>query len=143
MKVRRFACALTWLCVAACAPKDPITIRGAWIRAPAPGLEVAAGYLDIVNSGRDPIALTGAESPAAGSIEIHTETHDGDVMQMRQIETVAIPRGQTVSLAPGGIHLMLLKFTGTTASIPVTLTFDDGSRRDVAFELRSLDGGRP
>jgi copper(I)-binding protein len=143
MNARSFVFALTCLCFAACTPKDPITIGSAWIRAPAPGLGVAAGYLDIVNSSAAPIALTGATSPAADSVEIHTESHDGDMMQMRRIDALTIPSGQTVSLAPGGTHLMLLKFTGTAAPIRVTLMFDDGSRRDVEFDLRALDGGPP
>jgi copper(I)-binding protein len=62
---------------------------------------------------------------------------------MRQLESLSIPRGQTVSLAPGGTHLMLLQFSGSTSPVPVTLEFDDGSKREVAFELRALDGGRP
>jgi len=128
---------------AACAPKDPIVVRNAWVRAPAPGLAVAAGYLDIANDGPSTVELTGASSPAADTIEIHTESHDGDMMQMRQIEHLPIPSGQTVSLAPGATHLMLLQFKGGTGRIPVTLTFSDGSRRDVEFELRALDGGRP
>jgi copper(I)-binding protein len=139
-----FLIALACLFATACAPKDPITVRNAWVRAPAPGLSVAAGYLDIANAGPTTVALTGANSPAAGTIEIHTEIHDGDMMQMRQIENVPIPAGQTVSLAPGGTHLMLLQYRGTaTRRVPLTLTFSDGRRREVEFELRSLDGGSP
>jgi periplasmic copper chaperone A len=127
------------LLLAACAPKDPIAIGNAWIRAPAPGLAVAAGYVDIANAGPGPIALTGARSPAAGTIEIHVETREGDMMQMRRIESVPIPSGQTVSLAPGGTHLMLLRFAGTTSRLPVTLEFSDGTQREVEFELRPID----
>jgi len=140
---RRVLATLFCLLAAACAPKDPITLRNAWVRTPAPGLAVAAGYLDIANTGTATIALTGATSPAAGAIEIHTETHDGDMMQMRQIDSLSIPSGQTVSLAPGGTHLMLLQFKTAGPRVPMTLNFSDGSRRDVEFELRSLDGGPP
>jgi len=131
------------LTLAACAPNDPLTVSHAWVRAPAPGLAVAAGYLDIRNASSTPVALTGASSSAAGSIEIHSETHDGDMMQMRQIDSIPIASGQTVSLAPGGTHLMLLQFTGKGTHVPITLTFSDGTHRDVEFELRAVDGGQP
>ena len=140
MRLRALAALLCF--VAACAPKDPITVRNAWVRAPAPGLAVAAGYFDIANGGPSTIELTGASSPAAGAIEIHTESRDGDMMQMRRIERLPIPSGQTISLAPGATHLMLLQYRSVAARIPMTLTFSDGSRRDVEFELRALDGGR-
>ena len=141
MRLRALAALICF--AAACAPKDPIDVRNAWVRAPAPGLAVAGGYLDVTNAGPATIALTGASSPAAGTIEIHTETHDGDMMQMRRIESLPIPSGQTVSLAPGGTHLMLLQYNGAASRVPVTLTFSDGSRRDVEFEVRAPDGGRP
>jgi periplasmic copper chaperone A len=129
------------LCAAACTPSDPIEITGAWLRPPAPGLQVAAGYFDIVNHGATPLELVGAHSDAAGSIEIHSETHDGDMMQMRQLDSVALPPGQSVSFSPGGMHLMLLQFTGVTSPhIPITLQFSDGSQRVVEFELRTLTG---
>lgn len=131
------------LTLAACAPSDTLTVSHAWVRAPAPGFAVAAGYLDIHNGGSTSVALTGASSSAAGSIEIHSETHDGDMMQMRQIDSVPIASGQTASFAPGGTHLMLLQFSGSGPRVPITLTFSDGTHRDVEFELRALDGGQP
>jgi len=142
--VRLRALAALLCFAAACAPKDPITVRNAWIRAPAPGLAVAAGYLDITNGGPSTVDLTGVTSPAAETIEIHTESHDGDMMQMRRIERLPIPSGQTISLAPGATHLMLMQYRdrGVAVRIPVTLTFSDGSRREVEFEVRALDGGR-
>jgi hypothetical protein len=127
--------------MAACSPSDPIAISGAWLRPPAPGLQVAAGYFDVVNRGKTSIDLVAAHSDASRAIEIHTETRDGDVMQMRQLATVALPPGETVSFRPGGTHLMLLGFSGVTSSrVPITLQFSDGSQRVVPFEVRTLTG---
>ncbi len=129
------------LSCAACTHEDPIAITGAWLRPPAPGLHVAAGYANIVNRGDTPIDLIGASSAAAGAIEIHSQTLDGDMMQMRHLDMLTLPPDQTVKLEPGGTHLMLLQFVGATASpIPVTLTFSDGSHRVVSFEVRTLSG---
>ena len=88
--------------IAACDASEPIAVTHAWVRLPAPGLSVAAGYFDIVNRSTTPIALIGATSDAARSIEMHAESHDGDVMQMRQLDSVVLAPEQTVSFSPGG-----------------------------------------
>jgi periplasmic copper chaperone A len=132
------------LLVCACAPKDPIGVTNAWIRSPAPGTSVAAGYFDIVNRGATPVALVGARSDACASIELHTHIHDGDVMRMRRLDRVELPVSEPVAFASGGHHLMLIQFADvTTPSIPVTLTFSDGSELTVPFELRSVTGANP
>ena len=128
-------------CATACTPADPVDITNAWLRAPAPGLSVAAGYFDVVNRGNTPIELVGARSDSNGAIEIHTQVHDGDMMQMRQLDTVALPPEQTVSFTSGGRHLMVFAFNSVTSNpLPITLLFSDGSQRTVAFEVRDLNG---
>lgn len=129
------------LLTAACAPSEPLTVTNAWLRPPAPGLAVAAGYFDIVNHAKTPVDLVGARSDMAASIEMHTESGDGQMMQMRQLDKVTLAPQQTVSFGPGAMHLMLFKFTGATSKqIPITLLFSDGSQRTVAFDVRTLTG---
>ena len=129
------------LCATACTPADPINVSNAWLRAPAPGLSVAVGYFDVVNRGNIPIELVGARSDFNGAIEIHTHVHDGDMLQMRQLDTVALPPEQTVSFTSGGLHLMVFAFNSVTSNpLPITLLFSDGSQRTVAFEVRKLNG---
>ena len=129
------------LCATACTPADPIAVSNAWVRAPAPGQGVAAGYFDIVNHGPSAIALIGAHSDVARAIEIHTHIQDGDLMRMRKLDTVALGRDETVSFAAGGHHLMLLGFDAVTSSpIPITLLFSDATQRTVMFEMRTSSG---
>lgn len=131
----------TLVLLMACAPAETISVTNAWIRLPAPGTSVAAGYFDIANRGDTPIVLIGARSSAAPTIEMHTTEQAGDLMRMRRLERVEMPPGANVSFAEGGHHLMLLHFSGvTTATVPVTLLFADGSDLTVPFELRSVNG---
>jgi hypothetical protein len=134
--------AFAW--ITACARAEPVTVTNAWIRTPAPGTAVAAGYFEIVNHRDAPVVLSGARSGASPTIEIHTTEHDGDLMRMRQLERVELPAGAKVAFSEGGNHLMLLHFTGvTTGTVPVTLLFADGSQLTVPFELRSVTGTTP
>ena len=127
--------------IAACAPKEPVGVTNAWIRTPAPGMSVAAGYFDIVNRRDTPIVLVGARCSASSSIELHTTEHDGDLMRMRKLESIEVPAGAKTAFAEGRHHLMLMHFNGvTTPTVPVTLLFADGSELTVPFELRSVNG---
>ena len=140
--IARFATvAAVVLCVAACSRGDPIAVTDAWVRMPAPGMGVAAGYFNITNRGPAPVDLVDAHTDAAESVQIHAESHNGDMMQMRRLSTVTLPPGESVSFAPGGTHLMLLGFAAVTSpEIPITLRFSDGSQRVVEFETRALSG---
>jgi copper(I)-binding protein len=72
----------------------------------------AAGYLTIVSSSDQPDALVSASSPVAGSVEIHESTTDaGGMMGMHPVDRIEVPAGGTVTLQPGGFHLMLMGLT--------------------------------
>ncbi|ARA91987.1 hypothetical protein AWN76_001600 [Rhodothermaceae bacterium RA] len=94
-------------------------IEEAWAR-PAPfapavttsPLARTAAYLTIRNTGRAADRLIGAEADVARVVELHESRIDGGVMRMRPVEHITIDPGASVTLAPGGYHLMLLDLTG-------------------------------
>lgn len=92
--------------VAAGEVESSVKVANAWVRAPAPGQKTAGAYVELT-SGRD-AALVAAGSPAAARVEMHSSSVEGGVMRMRALSRVDLPAGQTVRLAPGGNHLMLV-----------------------------------
>jgi len=88
----------------------------------------APGFLSIRNEGGADDRLVSASSPAVQSVEIHEMSMDGGQMRMRALpEGLAIPAGQTVTLAPGGLHLMLIGVQAPLApgqTVPVELRFE-------------------
>lgn len=108
--------------------------------APMPsGVDVAAGYLVIDNQSASDDRLLTATSPRAARVEIHEMTMDGAVMRMRQIDGLAIPAGQSVSLAPGGLHLMFFGVTDPFAEgqeVPVELIFEHAGAMSVMLPVR-------
>lgn len=127
----------------ACSHPAALTVSDAWIRSPAPGGQTAAGYFKLANHTAKAVVLTGAQSDACASIEMHTTESDGTTMRMRPLDHVEVPPGGTVTFEPGGHHLMLLHYAGVTApTIDVTLRFEDGTNLRVPFEVRSLSGAR-
>ncbi|MGH6951490.1 MAG: copper chaperone PCu(A)C [Vitreimonas sp.] len=114
-----------------------LEVQDAWA-APTPGgVDVAAGYLTIVNDSGADDRLMSATSPRAERVEVHDMSFEGGVMRMRAVEDgLAVPAGTMVALEPGGQHLM---FHGVRAPfaegerIPVTLKFAQAG--DVSVEL--------
>lgn len=72
-------------------------------------------------------ALLSAEAATIAKVtELHTHTHDGDVMRMRKVERVPLPAGQEVRFVPGGLHVMLIGLKQPLRDgdrFPLTLTF--------------------
>ncbi len=99
-----------------------------WIRATPPRAQAAGGFLTITNTGDQPDRLIAVSSPLAATGEVHTMIVENEVMVMRPVEGgVEIPAGGSVSLAPGGLHIMFIDLKAPIAAgtdVPVTLTFE-------------------
>jgi hypothetical protein len=99
--------ALAGLAAAAlAAPPAVIVVSRAWTRPALVGMN-AAGYLTLANRGRAADRLTGAATADAARVSIHVSRQIGAVMTMRPVAGLDIPAGGSVTLAPGGYHLML------------------------------------
>lgn len=105
-----------------------IEISGAFTRATLPGAPVAGGFLTLTNTGAEDDLLVRVQSAIAREGQIHEMAMEGDVMKMRQItDGLVIPAGETVTLEPGGFHLMFMGLNAAIAqgdAVPVTLTFE-------------------
>jgi copper(I)-binding protein len=118
-----------------------------WARATPPSAPAGGGFLKITNTGTTPDRLVSASSPAAGLTQIHEMKMDGSVMRMREVEKgVEIPPGGSVTLAPGGYHLMMMQLKGPLtqgSKVPVTLVFEKAGKIDVELSVESMGAQAP
>ena len=84
-----------------------ISVDDPFARASAGMARVGAAFMTLRNAGSDD-KLVSASSPVAEHVELHGHIKDGDVMRMRSVESIDVPAGGSVQLAPGGLHLMLI-----------------------------------
>ena len=65
---------------------------------------------------------------------------DGEIaMTMQEVAAIALPAGETVSLEPGGLHVMLLDLPEPLEAgeeFELTLTLEDGEELVVGVEVR-------
>jgi periplasmic copper chaperone A len=118
-----------------------IEIEELWLRESVPGAENGAGFGKLRNIGEEDTALVSVAADIADDVEIHQHTHRNGEMVMEQIESLLIPAGETVSLRPGGYHIMLMGLherLATGESHSLTLHFADGSEQQLQVEVRDL-----
>lgn len=145
MKLKRW---IAVLALGTCVPTAwaaNVSVTDAWARATVQGQKVSGAYMQI-RSDAD-ARLLSVSSPSVPRVEIHEMKMDGDVMRMREVKSVELPKGKTVALEPGGFHLMLLNLKKPLAAgdvIPLTLVVESGGKQqtlDVTAETRAMGGG--
>lgn len=116
-----------------------LTISDAWIRAAPPGASMLAGYARLRNAGDGDVRLVSVSSERFNLVEIHRTVEIDGMARMREVDAVDLPAGGEVLLAPGGLHLMLMRPQGDIVEgeyIVMRLHFDDGKDREAEFIVR-------
>lgn len=118
-----------------------VVIEHPWARPTAPRQSVGAAYMLLRSPGGD--RLLGGSSPVAARVELHETRMEGDVMRMRAREVLDLPPGQAVTLAPGGLHVMLIGLAEPLAAgqrVPLTLRFERGGEQQVEVVVGGAEG---
>ena len=120
-----------------------ITIVHPWSRPAAQGHNGVI-YLGIKNQGAADDRLVAVSTPLATKVELHRSTMEEGVHRMEKVESIVVPAGGTVELAPGGLHIMLigLKFMlMAEETIPVTFTFERSGAITTGVSVEAPGGG--
>jgi periplasmic copper chaperone A len=142
------AAALAAFLLATCSgqPAPPaIEVDNAWVRATAAGQSATAAYVTISNGGGAD-RLIGVSS-AVGTASVHRATTEDGVARMRAEADLEIPAGSTVSLEPGGLHVMISGLNRPLEvgqSVALEFAFARSGKRQVMAAVRptGTDGER-
>ena len=152
--------AIAPLVLAACGGDDPITIEGQWARTSPAMASMGAAYMDVTSSNGDQLVGVSVPASIAARAEIHEmvpadvpmddsmdeSMEDGEMdmdmgaMVMQQIMALDLPAGETVSLEPGGYHVMLIDLAEPLAegdTFNVTLDFAEADDLTVEVVVRT------
>jgi len=124
-----------------------LLISQTWSRATPGGAKIGAGYLTIENKGGAPDRLVAVSGQVAGKIEIHEMAVNNGVMTMRPVEQgLTIEPGKTVTLAPGGYHLMMMDLKSPLKQgdkVPLTLEFEKAGKVAVTLDVQAVGAKAP
>jgi protein SCO1/2 len=121
------------------APGGHLVIHRPWARAGVAG-STSAIYMVIENESDQDEILLGATTNAATATELHRSFHADGMMRMEPVEQVVVPGRTSVSLQPGGLHVMLMGLRQDLpegAEITVTLRFARAGTLTVVVPVRA------
>jgi copper(I)-binding protein len=120
------------------ADADGLSLSGGWMRIIVAS-RPAAGYFTLKNDSSAERKLIGASSPGCGMMMLHRSKTENGVDKMMPVKAVVVPPHASVRFAPGGYHIMCMHPKAVMKpgkSVPVTLTFGNGSTLSAAFTVR-------
>lgn len=132
--------------LAACSSPDQgsITITDPWVRSSE--YSATAGgmtgiFAKITNTTNHDVTLIGGETDAAMMVQTH-EVVDG--MMQEKKGGIVIKAGETVTLEPGGLHVMLMNLTNPIVAgdqVKFTFKFDGADPQTFTLTAKPSSGG--
>lgn len=119
-----------------------LKISAPWARATPKGAQVGGGYMVITNTGTTPDRLISGATGISSGFEIHEMSMDGGVMKMRMLKDgLEIKPGETVTLKPGGYHVMFIGLKDQLKqgdTFKTTLEFAKAGKVEVEFKIEGI-----
>lgn len=120
-------------------PAGPLVVRDAWVRSADSGATGGA-YLTLANVDTVAVTITGLSTPVAARAELHETMQVDRMVHMMARPDMVIARDSTLTMTPGGLHIMLPDLTRALRvgdTVPITLTLADGRSVPVAVPVRA------
>ena len=133
--------------IAALAVAAALTVSDAWSR---PAIGTGVVYMRVTNRGDAADRLVDARSPVARVVEIHESMDESKsmagmkmtgVMSMQRVRALTIPAHGSVTLSPGGYHLMAIDLRHDLhpdTQFPLQLHFARAGWRTVTVKVRPI-----
>jgi len=124
--------------------QTPVSVHDAWARATAPGQTTGAVYMSLTSPAGD--TLTGISSPDAGAAMLHKTTQMNGMSGMTDMDTLPLPAGTKITLAPQGMHVMLMDLKHPLVAgqnVEVDLTFAKSPGIHVKAPVQPISAAAP
>ena len=111
----------------------PLQMKDAWVRA-TNVTGTAAMYLTLENRDTATVIIVGAETQLARAAEFHETMEMRGTSHMNKLDSLPIARGATLTMKPGGIHIMLIDLHASLAagdSVALLVHLADGRTTSV------------
>jgi len=142
--VKRYLLLTIVVLAAGCSGGDSssLELEDPWARPSPTGATTAAFFLEINNPTDAAETLVAATTDACRVTELHLSSMVDGVMSMkRQEDGIPIPASETVTLAPGGLHIMCIDRIADFAEgeeLEVTLEFADANGETHTEEITAV-----
>ena len=87
---------------------EKYSVEEPWVRSMPPGSKMTAAYFTVTNNSDEAIRIIAAGAAEFSSATLHESVVTDGVASMVEIPVLTILPGESVSLEPGGKHMMLM-----------------------------------
>jgi copper(I)-binding protein len=140
---RAAACATLLACitlVASLAAQAKVTVEDATVGETVPAQKSTGAFATVKSD--EGGKLVAVKTPMAKIVEIHSSTVKNGVMQMRAVDSVDLPAGRAVHLAPAGsYHVMLIGLVRPMKvgdKVPLTFVVEDAKGKKSTVEAQAV-----
>lgn len=122
--------------------QNSIKVEEPYSRITAPTVKMGAAFMEITNNSEKDDVLIAAQADVSKTIELHKTTiNDEGVMKMREMKDgIPLPAGKTVTLKPGGLHIMLMGLKAPLKlndTYKMTLKFKNAPEKTIKIEVNN------
>ena len=106
------------------------------------GVMVHSAYMELTNSGTETRSLIAFKAPGYAMAHLHQSVEKDGIATMSAMHQLDIQPGQTVSLKPGGMHVMLMKPKASVRlgeTVELALEFANGEKLFVMASVVRLN----
>lgn len=138
-RILKLSLSLTLLLATLPATAASLNISNAWIKNLPPVVPMRAGYMLIENNNNIAYRIVGIQSEVFTAIDIHETVEKNGMMSMQPVSALTIEANTSVELAPGGMHLMMMRPKQVLKPgdrVSISLEFDDGSTQILQMTVR-------
>lgn len=137
-KVFKPAICLIFTFLSSSVAASPLQFQNALVPEMPPGAQTMAAYMSVVNDSDTDCSIIQISSPEFESVEMHRSVVKDGVASMQPMKSLVIPAHSTLELAPGGIHLMLIKpvkHHSEGQTVILKLQEEDGTEHTLAITV--------
>ena len=116
-----------------------VVVSDAWARSTPPGVDVGVVYVTVTSATGDRLVRAEVAPSVADHVEMHRTLESDGMTSMEPVDSLAVPAGGELVLAPLGDHLMLVGLAApltSGTSFEVTLHFATAGDQVVEVEVR-------
>lgn len=136
------------LFLSGCVSSGDVVAQNLWVKSSEMSTRggMTAVYGTLTNNSPQDVLLVGGATEIAGVVEVHEMSMIDGEMMMQEIDGgLVIPAGKSITLEPGGNHLMLMKLNDDLeAGEEISVTFDFDGAEDLTIDgivAKPAEGG--
>ena len=125
-----------WVMVVGTFAHAQLQVKDAWVRQVVQGQPGTGAFMTLQAS--ESLTITAASSPLVGVAQLHSMSMEGNVMKMAPVDALPLAAGQSLTLKPGGYHVMLMDLKegfSKQTSVPLTLIYKTASGKNSSMVL--------